>query len=169
MSVSGANGAGVNRPGRNGTYIRFHDETLNGTTVLAFDCGYSTNVIYSGTTIIINTAPHIWTFGHFYYVTLDSGRFAFVRINRDDTVGTAFRGVEWCWLLSYVSSFVFTKSLWDDMFVFFIIVVIRSRIWASDRSDLLAIQHLGSWPFEHNNNYYHSRINGHRDYSSKSQ
>ena len=71
--LQGANGVGVNRPGRNGTYIKFLDATLNGTVVLQFDCGYSTNVIYSGSTIIINTAPFLWTYGHFYYVTFDSG------------------------------------------------------------------------------------------------
>ena len=71
----GANGVGVNRPGRNGTFVHFNDATLNGTRVLWYDCGWSPNVIYSGSTIIINTAPFIWTYGHHYYVTFDSGMF----------------------------------------------------------------------------------------------
>lgn len=72
----GVNGVGVNRPGRNGTYVHFRDATLNGTIVLSFDCGWSPNVIYSGSTIIINTAPYNnWTYGHTYYVTFDSGQF----------------------------------------------------------------------------------------------
>ena len=69
----GANGVGVNRPGRNGTFVHFNDATLNGTRVLSYDCGWSPNVIYSGSTIIISTAPFLWTHGHHYYVTFDSG------------------------------------------------------------------------------------------------
>jgi hypothetical protein len=67
----------VNRPGRNGTYIYFNDATLNGTVVLSYDCGWSTNVIYSGSTIIIN-APYAWVPGHQYYVTLDSGLYCYI-------------------------------------------------------------------------------------------
>ena len=70
----GVNGIKVNRPGRNGTYIYFRDATLNNSVALKFDCGWSPNVIYSGSTILIDTAPFVWTPGHFYYVTLDSGR-----------------------------------------------------------------------------------------------
>lgn len=62
----------MNRPWRNGTYIRFNDATLNGTTVSMYDCGWSPNVIYSGSTIIIH-APYPWVPGHQYYVTFDSG------------------------------------------------------------------------------------------------
>lgn len=62
----------VNRPGRNGTYIHFHDETAGGVIVLEYDCGWSPNVFYSGSTIIIY-APYSWTYGHRYYITFDSG------------------------------------------------------------------------------------------------
>ena len=68
----GVNGVGVNRPGRNGTFVRFIDATLNNTQVLAYDCGWSTMVTYSGSTIIIY-APYAWVPGHRYYVTFDSG------------------------------------------------------------------------------------------------
>ncbi|CAF3354020.1 unnamed protein product [Rotaria sp. Silwood2] len=70
--MSGKNGMLVNRPGHNGTYVSFHDATLNGTVVLSYDAGWSSNIIYSGSTIIIY-APYAWTPGHLYYITLDSG------------------------------------------------------------------------------------------------
>ena len=69
----------VNRPGRNGTNIYFHDLTLGGTVALQYDCGWSPNVIYTGDTIIIY-APFSWVPGHVYYVTLDSGVY-FLRFN----------------------------------------------------------------------------------------
>ena len=72
MNIVGVNGVGVNRPGRNGTFIHFIDATANNTEVLSYDCGWSPMVTYSGNTIIIY-APHNWTFGHQYYVTFDSG------------------------------------------------------------------------------------------------
>ena len=72
FSIQSKNGVRVNRPGRNGTYISFHDATLNGLIVLQYDCGWSPNVIYVGNTIIIQTSI-TWTPGHRYYVTLDSG------------------------------------------------------------------------------------------------
>ena len=67
----------VNRPGHNGTYVRFNDATLGGTTVLQYDCGWSPNVIYSGSTIIIKT-NYTWTPGHNYYVTFDSGNYYYI-------------------------------------------------------------------------------------------
>lgn len=69
----GVGGVPVNRPKRNGTSIHFNDATMNNTRVLSFDCGYSTNFTYAGSTIIIMTAPFLWTYGHNYYVTFDSG------------------------------------------------------------------------------------------------
>ena len=68
----GKNGINVNRPGHNGTYVSFHDANLNGSVVLAYDCGYSTNVNYVGDTIVVN-APFAWVPGHQYYVTFDQG------------------------------------------------------------------------------------------------
>ena len=68
----GMNGVGVNRPGRNGTFVSFVDATMNNTQVLQYDCGWSPMVIYSGSTIIIY-APYPWIVGHQYYVTFDSG------------------------------------------------------------------------------------------------
>ena len=47
---------------------------MNNTEVLSYDCGWSTKVTYSGSTIIID-APYNWTFGHQYYVTFDSGKY----------------------------------------------------------------------------------------------
>ncbi len=70
----------VNRPGHNGTYIYFNDATLNGAVVLSYDCGWSPNVIYSGSTIVIN-APYAWTPGHTYYVTLDSGLYCYIFVD----------------------------------------------------------------------------------------
>ena len=69
----GVGGVPVNRPKRNGTYIHFNDATMNNSRVLSFDCGYSSNITYAGSTIIIMTAPFLWTYGHSYYVTFDSG------------------------------------------------------------------------------------------------
>ena len=76
MNRLGQNGVYVNRPGHNGTYVSFHDATLNGTIVVQYDCGWSPNVIYTGSTIIIY-APYTWTYGHQYYITLDSGKLFF--------------------------------------------------------------------------------------------
>lgn len=73
---SGMNGIGLYRSWRNGTFIRFYDATMNGTAALEYDCGWSPNVIYLGSTININ-APYPWTPGHQYYVTFDSGRLPF--------------------------------------------------------------------------------------------
>jgi len=72
FSIQSKNGVYVNRPGHNGTYISFHDATLNGSIAVQYDCGWSPNVIYTGNTIIIYTTI-TWTYGHRYYVTLDSG------------------------------------------------------------------------------------------------
>ena len=66
------NNVGVNRPGRNGTYIRFIDATANNNVTVEYDCGYDTRVTYSGNTIIIY-APYPWIHGHRYYITFDSG------------------------------------------------------------------------------------------------
>ena len=98
MFSLGANGVGVNRPGRNGTYVRFMDATLNNTQVLAYDCGWSTMVTYSGSTIIIY-APFPWQPGHRYYVTFDSGestnKVIMMSMIDDFSLG-ASSGVEFC-------------------------------------------------------------------------
>ena len=73
----GASGMAVNRPGHNGTYVRFNDATANITNILSYDCGWSPNVIYSGSTIIIY-APYPWIYGHLYYITFDSGMCAII-------------------------------------------------------------------------------------------
>ena len=67
------NGVSVNRPGRNGTYIHFIDATMNDTEILAYDCGWSPNVTYSGSNLIIY-ARYPWVYGHQYYITFDSGK-----------------------------------------------------------------------------------------------
>jgi hypothetical protein len=69
----------VNRPGHNGTYVSFNDATLNGTIVLQYDCGWSPNVNYIGSTIVVN-AQYSWTPGHHYYVTFDSGLHCYIEI-----------------------------------------------------------------------------------------
>jgi hypothetical protein len=74
------NGIAVNRPGRNGTYVHFNDATMNNARVLSFDCGWSPNVIYSGSTIIIRTDPFVWTHNHHYYLTFDSGTRIFFQV-----------------------------------------------------------------------------------------
>ena len=75
----GVNGVGVNRPGRNGTYVYFNDATMNNTAVLQYDCGWSPFVTYSGSTIIIY-APYAWLPGHTYFVTFDSGLYFHILI-----------------------------------------------------------------------------------------
>ena len=72
LLCKGQGGVAVNRPGHNGTYISFNDMTVGGPPVLQYDCGWSPNVIYSGSTIIIY-APFAWAPGHRYYITFDSG------------------------------------------------------------------------------------------------
>lgn len=63
----------VNRPTRNGTYIRFMDASTN-TSVVQYDAGWAPNMIYTGNTIIIVT-NYTWTLGGNYYVLFDSGTF----------------------------------------------------------------------------------------------
>jgi hypothetical protein len=84
----------VNRPGHNGTYISFHDATLNGTVVLQYDCGWSPNVIYSGDTIVIY-APYPWVPGHSYYITFDSGLLCYIEIFVDLMFFFILRCIEW--------------------------------------------------------------------------
>lgn len=61
----------VGRPSRNGTNVCFNDAATN-TPVVCYDAGYASNILYSGYTIIILTTI-TWTYGHTYYVTMDSG------------------------------------------------------------------------------------------------
>lgn len=63
----------VNRPNRNGTYIRFMDAATS-TAVQLFDAGWAPNMIYTGNTIIIVT-NYSWVPGANYYVLFDSGMF----------------------------------------------------------------------------------------------
>ncbi|UJR14650.1 hypothetical protein I4U23_001643 [Adineta vaga] len=63
----------VNRPTRNGTYIYFWDSTLGGTLVQKYDCGWESEVTYTGFTTVIRFPTAPWIPGHFYYVTMDSG------------------------------------------------------------------------------------------------
>ncbi|UJR17455.1 hypothetical protein I4U23_004350 [Adineta vaga] len=63
----------VNRPTRNGTTIYFRDATAGGIIVSKFDCGYASEVTYTGYTVVIRFPVAPWTPGHFYYVTMDSG------------------------------------------------------------------------------------------------
>ncbi|CAF3370210.1 unnamed protein product [Rotaria socialis] len=61
----------VGRPSRNGTDICFNDAATN-TSVVCYDAGYASNLLYNGYTITIITNV-VWTYGHSYYVTFDSG------------------------------------------------------------------------------------------------
>ncbi|UJR34805.1 hypothetical protein I4U23_027586 [Adineta vaga] len=61
----------VGRPTRNGTYIRFHEADTNA-TVLYYDAGYASNIVYTGPAIVIIT-NYTWTPGKSYYITMDSG------------------------------------------------------------------------------------------------
>ncbi|UJR34575.1 hypothetical protein I4U23_027351 [Adineta vaga] len=61
----------VGRPTRNGTNIYFKEADTNA-TVLKYDAGYASNIIYTGNVIVIIT-NYTWTPGKFYYVTMDSG------------------------------------------------------------------------------------------------
>lgn len=62
----------VNRPTRNGTYIRFFDAATN-SNVISYDAGWSPNLVYIGKTLVIQVSPPPWIPGHTYYVTLDNG------------------------------------------------------------------------------------------------
>ncbi|CAF3771940.1 unnamed protein product [Rotaria sordida] len=62
----------VSRPTRNGTYIHFKDATTN-TTVQSYDCGWQSEVTYTGYTIVIRFPTAPWIVGHSYYVMFDSG------------------------------------------------------------------------------------------------
>ena len=61
----------VNRPTRNGTYIRFVNASDNA-TVLQYDAGWAPNMVYTGNTILIMT-NYSWIPGNTYYVLFDSG------------------------------------------------------------------------------------------------
>ncbi|CAF1080336.1 unnamed protein product [Rotaria sordida] len=62
----------VSRPTRNGTYIHFKDSTTN-TIVQSYDCGWQSEVTYTGYTIVIRFPTAPWIVGHSYYVMFDSG------------------------------------------------------------------------------------------------
>ena len=61
----------VGRPNRNGTNVCFNDLATNA-SVVCYDAGYAANVLYNSYTITIITNV-VWSFGHRYYVTMDSG------------------------------------------------------------------------------------------------
>ncbi|UJR17501.1 hypothetical protein I4U23_004396 [Adineta vaga] len=63
----------VNRPTRNGTFIYFWNASAGGTLVRKFDCGWESEVTYTGFTTIIRFPTAPWTEGHFFYVTMDGG------------------------------------------------------------------------------------------------
>ena len=86
----------VNRPTRNGTYIRFIDAS-NDIIVQQFDAGWQSNVVYTGKTIIIVT-NYTWSYGANYYITFDSGKFLFYII----FYYVLFRCGKWCRILWYV-------------------------------------------------------------------
>ena len=70
----GGNGLTVHRPRRRGTFIHFHDATLNNARIFSIDCFSTSNVTYSNDTMTINI-QYTWIPGHSYYITLDSGLF----------------------------------------------------------------------------------------------
>lgn len=63
----------VNRPSRNGTYVRFIDDATN-QVVASLDCGHDANVTYIGSTVIFRVLNPPWIPGHTYYIQLDSGK-----------------------------------------------------------------------------------------------
>ncbi|UJR12009.1 hypothetical protein I4U23_016187 [Adineta vaga] len=64
----------VSRPTRNGTYISFYDSTTGSPTLVQqFDCGWQTEVTYTGLTVVIRFPVAPWIPGHSYYVNMDSG------------------------------------------------------------------------------------------------
>lgn len=63
---------GVNRPTRNGTYVKVHLAS-NDTMVWSADCGWSPLVIYTATTVIFYVPNPPWEEGQTYYVLFDSG------------------------------------------------------------------------------------------------
>lgn len=64
---------GVYHPNRNGTYIQIFDRSDPSTPVWQIDCGFSTDVIYSGQTVLFVVRNASWTPGAFYYVLFGSG------------------------------------------------------------------------------------------------
>ena len=62
----------VHRPSLNGTNVYFKDAATN-LTVVKYDAGWSPNVIYTGTTILIIVTNYTWSYGHTYYVNMDEG------------------------------------------------------------------------------------------------
>ena len=64
----------VDRPTRNGTYIYFRDAATNA-VVQRYDCGWESQVTYTGFTIVIRFPVAPWIPGRSYYVTFDSGTF----------------------------------------------------------------------------------------------
>lgn len=66
---------------------------MNNTVVLKYDCGWSSNVMYSGDTVIIY-APYSWIPGHTYFVTFDSGlKFSIELFLFNDFI--SFRSIKW--------------------------------------------------------------------------
>ncbi|CAF3344321.1 unnamed protein product [Rotaria sp. Silwood1] len=61
----------VGRPSRNGTNVCFNNAATN-TSVICYDAGYATNIFYNEYTVTIITNV-TWSYGHTYYVTMDSG------------------------------------------------------------------------------------------------
>ena len=62
----------VNRPTRNGTYVTVYLAS-NDTPVWSADCGKSSLVMYTGSTVVFYVPNPPWEEGETYYVLFDSG------------------------------------------------------------------------------------------------
>lgn len=124
--------SGVNRPTRNGTYIKIYERTNPFAPVWFTDCGYSSDCIYTGTTLIFRVQNASWTYGAFYYVLFDSGAVS----------GNIFCSPESAPILGMPISL---SSFHTEL--------------VSIRSNVLGIQYLGSWSFKYDNNDNNSTNN----------
>ena len=69
----------VDRPTRNGTFIYFRNAATNA-VVQQYDCGWASEVTYTGFTIVIRFPVAPWVPGQSYYVTFDSGMFVLITL-----------------------------------------------------------------------------------------
>lgn len=64
---------GVYHPNRNGTYIQIFNQANSTLPVWEVDCGYSSDCIYSGQTVLFIVQNPSWIFGAHYYILFSSG------------------------------------------------------------------------------------------------
>ncbi|CAF4364889.1 unnamed protein product [Rotaria sordida] len=63
----------VYRPSRNGTYIQIFNKANSSSPEWQADCGYSSDCIYSGQTVLFFVRNANWVLGATYYILFSSG------------------------------------------------------------------------------------------------